>query len=58
MGKNDVIQSIIKLVGGSENINKAWHCMTRLRFDLIDESKVQTEAIKSLPGILGAQHQS
>lgn len=58
MGKNDVIQSIIKLLGGSENINKAWHCMTRLRFDLIDESKVQTEAIKSLPGILGAQHQS
>ncbi|WP_224717826.1 PTS transporter subunit EIIC [Pectobacterium versatile] len=58
MGKNDVIQSIIKLVGGSENINKAWHCMTRLRFDLIDESKVQTEAIESLPGILGAQHQS
>lgn len=58
MGKNDVIQSIIKLVGGSENINKAWHCMTRLRFDLIDESKVQTEAIKNLPGILGAQHQS
>ncbi|QDX99026.1 PTS sugar transporter [Pectobacterium carotovorum subsp. carotovorum] len=58
MGKSDVIQSIIKLVGGNENINKAWHCMTRLRFDLIDESKVQTEAIKSLPGILGAQHQS
>ncbi|AIU86885.1 PTS transporter subunit EIIC [Pectobacterium odoriferum] len=58
MGKNDVIQSIIKLLGGSENINKAWHCMTRLRFDLIDESKVQTEAIKNLPGILGAQHQS
>ncbi|MBN3263818.1 PTS transporter subunit EIIC [Pectobacterium brasiliense] len=58
MGKNEVIQSIIKLVGGNENINKAWHCMTRLRFDLIDESKVQTEAIKNLPGILGAQHQS
>ncbi|UYA62378.1 PTS system, beta-glucoside-specific IIB/IIC component [Pectobacterium sp. F1-1] len=58
MGKNDVIQSIIKLVGGSENINKAWHCMTRLRFDLIDENKVQTDAIRNLPGILGAQHQS
>ncbi|KML71694.1 PTS transporter subunit EIIC [Pectobacterium peruviense] len=58
MGKNEVIQSIIKLVGGNDNINKAWHCMTRLRFDLIDESKVQTDAIKNLPGILGAQHQS
>lgn len=58
MGKNDVIQSIIKLVGGSENINKTWHCMTRLRFDLIDENKVQTDAIRNLPGILGAQHQS
>ncbi|MBN3130839.1 PTS transporter subunit EIIC [Pectobacterium brasiliense] len=58
MGKNEVIQSIIKLVGGNDNINKVWHCMTRLRFDLIDENKVQTEAIKNLPGILGAQHQS
>lgn len=58
MGKNEVIQSIIKLVGGNDNINKAWHCMTRLRFDLVDESKVQTDAIKNLPGILGAQHQS
>ncbi|MDC9821907.1 PTS transporter subunit EIIC [Pectobacterium polonicum] len=58
MGKNEVIQSIIKLVGGNDNINKVWHCMTRLRFDLVDESKVQTDAIKSLPGILGAQHQS
>ncbi|BES86703.1 hypothetical protein PEC302107_36600 [Pectobacterium araliae] len=58
MEKNDVIQSIIKLVGGNDNINKVWHCMTRLRFDLVDESKVQTDAIKNLPGILGAQHQS
>ncbi|PWC19728.1 PTS transporter subunit EIIC [Brenneria corticis] len=58
MGKNEVIQSIIKLVGGNENINKVWHCMTRLRFDLIDDNKVKAQEIKALPGILGAQNQS
>ncbi|MDX5629692.1 MULTISPECIES: PTS transporter subunit EIIC [unclassified Brenneria] len=58
MGKNEVIQSIINLVGGNKNINKVWHCMTRLRFDLIDDNKVNAEEIKALPGILGAQNQS
>src|SRR5476649_352301 len=52
------MQSVIKLVGGAENINKVWHCMTRLRFDLVDENKVAWEEIKNLPGVLGAQSQS
>lgn len=36
MGTQEAISRIIRLVGGQENINKVWHCMTRLRFDLID----------------------
>ncbi|KGT91899.1 PTS sugar transporter [Erwinia typographi] len=52
------MQSVIKLVGGKENINKVWHCMTRLRFDLVDENKVSWDEIKNLPGVLGAQSQS
>ncbi|EEQ19908.1 PTS system, glucose subfamily, IIA subunit [Yersinia intermedia ATCC 29909] len=46
------------MVGGQDNINKVWHCMTRLRFDLIDDSKVEWQKIKQLPGVLGAQNQS
>ncbi|MFK3661027.1 PTS transporter subunit EIIC [Scandinavium sp. NPDC088450] len=58
MGTRDAIASIIQLVGGQENINKVWHCMTRLRFDLIDDSKIKHSEIKLLPGVLGAQLQS
>ncbi|MRS15653.1 PTS sugar transporter [Enterobacteriaceae bacterium RIT691] len=58
MGTQDAIARIIQLVGGQENINKVWHCMTRLRFDLIDDSKIKQGEIKLLPGVLGAQLQS
>jgi phosphotransferase system glucose/maltose/N-acetylglucosamine-specific IIC component/phosphotransferase system IIB component len=58
MGTQDVIARIIQLVGGQGNINKVWHCMTRLRFDLIDDSKIEQGEIKKLPGVLGAQLQS
>lgn len=58
MGTQEAINNIIRLVGGQGNINKVWHCMTRLRFDLIDDNKVDRTAIKNLPGVLGAQLQS
>ncbi len=32
--------------------------MTRLRFDLVDDNKVDQGEIKKLPGVLGAQLQS
>lgn len=46
MMKEDIVKQIIKDVGGSENINNAWHCMTRLRFDLKDEKKVDYTALE------------
>lgn len=58
MGTQDAINNIIRLVGGEGNINKVWHCMTRLRFDLIDDNKVDQGEIKKMPGVLGAQLQS
>ncbi|MCI4238487.1 PTS sugar transporter [Dickeya dianthicola] len=58
MGKNEVVQSIIAMMGGAENINKVWHCMTRLRFDVINKENINIDTIKTLPGILGAQYQS
>lgn len=44
---------IIKLVGGKENINSATNCMTRLRLNLKDFSKVDVERLKNTSGVLG-----
>jgi beta-glucoside PTS system EIICBA component len=55
MHKEEVVKQIIQLVGGKENINNAWHCMTRLRFDLKDKTKVNEEAIQKLDGVVGTK---
>lgn len=55
MDKEEVVSQIIKEVGGKDNINDVWHCMTRLRFDLKDRTKVNQEAIQKLDGIVGSQ---
>ena len=43
------------LVGGKDNIQILTHCVTRLRFNIKDKEKVDIEAIKKLPGAMGAQ---
>ncbi|WP_195604154.1 beta-glucoside-specific PTS transporter subunit IIABC [Clostridium tyrobutyricum] len=43
---------IIENVGGKENINDVFHCITRLRFKLKDESKANTEVLKNMDGIV------
>lgn len=58
MMKEDIVKQIIKDVGGSENINNAWHCMTRLRFDLKDEKKVDYTALEKIRKVVGTKHQS
>ncbi|MFB5761906.1 PTS transporter subunit EIIC [Paenibacillus medicaginis] len=55
MSKVKTVQDIITGVGGEDNIVNAWHCMTRLRFDLKDKSKVDIEKLKELDPVLGAQ---
>jgi Phosphotransferase system IIB components len=45
-------KKIIELVGGKENIKTVVHCMTRLRFTLVDDSKAQTEKIKNMDGVI------
>lgn len=45
-----MIQSILKEVGGQENIESVYHCATRLRFQLKDETKANDEAVKQLTG--------
>lgn len=39
------VEDIVRAVGGKENIEVATHCVTRLRFSLNDESKVDAEAL-------------
>ncbi len=46
---------LIPLVGGKENIQNVLHCMTRLRFQLADQSKAQLEAIEKLDGVMGVK---
>jgi PTS system beta-glucosides-specific IIC component len=54
--KKELAKQIISLIGGEENITKAWHCITRLRFNLVDDKKVDLEAVKALD-VMGAQFQ-
>jgi PTS system beta-glucosides-specific IIC component len=58
MKEKETVQKIIEYVGGKENIKKAWHCMTRLRFDLYDDSLIEHENVKELDGVLGEQLQN
>lgn len=44
---------IIACVGGKENIRDLFHCATRLRFSLVDESKADQEKIKKIDGVWG-----
>lgn len=46
---------LLPLVGGKENIRSVLHCMTRLRFQLADQSKAQLEAIEKLDGVMGVK---
>ncbi|MEK5164217.1 beta-glucoside-specific PTS transporter subunit IIABC [Paenibacillus sp. FSL R5-0527] len=53
---------IIQNVGGKDNVASVEHCMTRLRFELKDESKANTEMLKNTDGIVnvissGGQYQ-
>lgn len=56
--KQEVAKEIVKDVGGAENVNNAWHCMTRLRFDLRDEKKVDYQALEKIPQVVGTKYQS
>ncbi len=40
-------------IGGTSNVKNILHCMTRLRVSVNDKEKVNTEALKKLPGVLG-----
>ena len=44
-------QGIVEQLGGKENITDAYHCQTRLRFKLADESKLNKGKLEALDGV-------
>ena len=50
-----IAQGVLDLVGGPANVSIATNCMTRLRLTLKDNSVVDLDKIKEIPGVLGAQ---
>ena len=46
-------KEIIALVGGKENISKAFNCVTRLRFYLHEPEKIDIQQIENLEGVMG-----
>lgn len=59
MAKNskyqELIDSIVDLVGGKDNVSYFAHCVTRLRFSVKDKGLVQKEAVDKISGVLGSQ---
>jgi len=45
-------EEIVDHVGGKENITNLFHCVTRLRMTLSDNSKLDMDGLKSLKGVM------
>ncbi|WP_281795866.1 PTS transporter subunit EIIC [Tepidanaerobacter syntrophicus] len=48
----ELAKEILENIGGSSNIHNISYCMTRLRFVAKNDSKVNVEQLKKLPGVL------
>ncbi|MEE8792228.1 MAG: glucose PTS transporter subunit EIIB [Erysipelotrichaceae bacterium] len=44
---------LLEYVGGKENISAVTHCVTRMRFVLVDPSKADVKKIEALPSTKG-----
>ena len=51
-------EEIVDKLGGPANIKGLSHCATRLRFELIDGSKVDEKGIEAIPVVMGGVPQS
>lgn len=49
---NKMAVDIIREIGGEDNVASLAHCMTRLRFIVKDESKVNVDALKKVEGVI------
>lgn len=53
MNYTEAANQIVSLSGGKENIRSMTHCMTRLRFIIINKGKVDQDALKKVDGVIG-----
>ncbi|HBE85605.1 MAG TPA: PTS maltose transporter subunit IIBC, partial [Lachnoclostridium sp.] len=54
MGKYESdARKLLEYVGGKENIGAVTHCMTRMRFALVDPEKADTKLIEALSSVKG-----
>lgn len=53
MSYTELAEKILTSVGGRENVAAITHCITRLRFNLKDDSKADLEATKAIQGVSG-----
>ena len=52
-----IARDVLAAVGGKENVRSVQHCMTRLRFNLVDESLVNDDDVKAVKGAMGVAKQ-
>lgn len=55
MKKENFVADILPLIGGKENVEKVYHCMTRFRLILKDKEVIDLEKIETVDGVLGVQ---
>ena len=48
-------RQVVKGVGGMSNVKRFGHCATRLRFNLVDSSKANQEALRHIKGVMGVK---
>lgn len=51
-----LVESILKDVGGRQNVITATNCMTRLRINVKNDSAINEAALKGLEGVMGIVH--
>ncbi|GKW16537.1 PTS beta-glucoside transporter subunit EIIBCA [Pectobacterium carotovorum subsp. carotovorum] len=52
MNSKVLAENILELVGGETNVSTLVHCATRLRFKIVDHSKVDVAALEALDGVI------
>ena len=47
------VQALLQAIGGKENTQAVSHCLTRMRFVLVDPENADTKAIEAIPAVKG-----
>ncbi|WP_050637622.1 PTS transporter subunit EIIC [Candidatus Stoquefichus sp. SB1] len=51
----DLVNNVLDLIGGKDNLVSLTHCVTRLRFSVKDKSLIEKEKIEQTQGVMGVQ---